>query len=84
MMTNGSNLPKCQQTIAEDIEIKIHQEDIKFLPAIFREGMGPVVIGKRIMRHDSCLKKYVSVLDIYWLLFDISKVICTYLRPGTD
>ena len=45
---NGSNLPKCQQTIADDIEIKIHQGDIKFLPVIFLlEDMEVVlVIGK--------------------------------------
>ena len=44
---NGSNLPKCQQIIAEDIGIKIHQGDIKFLPVIFLlEDMEVVVIGK--------------------------------------
>ena len=47
MMMNGSNLPKCQQTIADDIEIKILQGDIKFLPAIFLlEDMEALVIGK--------------------------------------
>ena len=47
MMTNGSNLPKCQQTIADDIEIKILQGDIKFLPAIsLLEDMEALVIGK--------------------------------------
>ena len=47
MMMNGSNLPKCQQIIAEDIGIKIHQGDIKFLPVISRlEDMAVVVIGK--------------------------------------